>query len=194
MDEEAQQDRVAVGGAEAPARIVEVGDTVGLAFARELIDEWCRWLEVEHGIDLGYQAVRAEIDGLPGAYAPPSGRLWLALARESSHSSPAAAGCVALRALSDGVCELKRLYVRPAFRGHGIGRALTVEAIEEARSLGYRAMRLDTAAFLPAANRLYAELGFREIAPYYPVPPAMLPVTIFLELRLQPGTGSVPGA
>ena len=74
----------------------------------------------------------------------------------------------------EGVCELKRLYVRPAYRGEGIGRALTVQAIDEARSMGYRLMRLDTGTFLEASRRLYASLGFVERGPYYEVPPDVL--------------------
>ena len=142
----------------------------------ELMAEWCRWLEVEHGVDLTYQAVEAELTGLPGAYAPPLGRVWLART-----ASGAPAGCVALRPLDDGICELKRMYVRPAYRGAGLGRALAVRALDAAGQIGYRLMRLDTAQFLTAANRLYADLGFREIGPYYRVPPDMLKLTVFLE-------------
>lgn len=97
-----------------------------------------------------------------------------------------AVGCVALRPMQDdGVCELKRLYVRPAHRGEGIGRALTAKAIDEARALGYRLMRLDTGTFLDASRRLYASLGFVETAPYYDVPSDVLQVTVFMELRLR---------
>jgi GNAT superfamily N-acetyltransferase len=162
--------------------IVEAVGQEQVALARELIGEWCRWLEVERGVDLSYQDVRAEIDGLPGAYAPPAGGLWLAYV--STATAVETAGCVALRPVGDGLCELKRLYVRPAFRGSGLGRALAVRAIARARAIGYRAVRLDTAAFLPAANRLYAHLGFREVAPYSEVPAAMLPFIVFMELTL----------
>ena len=85
---------------------------------------------------------------------------------------------------AEGVCELKRLYVRPARRGLGAGRALAAQAIDEARAMGYRLMRLDTGTFLEASRRLYASLGFVETGPYYEVPPDVLRVTVFMELPL----------
>jgi GNAT superfamily N-acetyltransferase len=108
-----------------------------------------------------------------------------------------AIGGVALRAMQDeGVCELKRLYVRPVCRGLGAGRALAVEAIDEARAMGYRLMRLDTGTFLEASRRLYASLGFVETGPYYEVPPDVLRVTVFMELPLivSPEPRSSPGS
>ncbi|MGZ4199214.1 MAG: GNAT family N-acetyltransferase, partial [Thermoleophilia bacterium] len=135
--------------------------------------------ETEHGIDLTYQDVKGELSGLPGAYAEPRGGLWLA--RDGAWRP---AGCVAIRPLPDGSCELKRMYVRPAFRGRGLGRAHALRALAEARARGYTLKRLDTAAFLVAANSLYADLGFRETAQYYEVPPEMLRITIFMELPL----------
>jgi ribosomal protein S18 acetylase RimI-like enzyme len=91
-------------------------------------------------------------------------------------------GCVALRALdADGGCEMKRLYIAPAARGTGLGRALAGEIAATARRLGYREMRLDTLPSMTAAMRLYAQMGFTETAPYYgPTPPG----TVFLALRL----------
>ena len=123
---------------------------------------------------MGYQSIEAELEGLPGHYRPPKGRCWLAYddagGAGDSDDAGGAVGCVALRPMSDeDVCELKRLYVRPAYRGEGIGRALTIQAIGEARSLGYRLMRLDTGTFLDASRRLYASLGFVERGPYYEV-------------------------
>ena len=110
---------------------------------------------------LAIQDFARELAELPGAYAPPRGRLLLALV----DGEPA--GCVALKAHGTGdVCEMKRLYVRPAFRALGLGRALVEALIAEARAAGYRAMRLDTLPSMRAAQRLYRTLGFYEIRPY----------------------------
>ena len=130
----------------------------------------------ELGVDLGFQGFEEELAGLPGAYAPPTGRLLLAVVEE------APAGCVALRELGDDrACEMKRLYVRPAFRGTGLGRTLAEAIVDGARGVGYERMRLDTLPSMDAALGLYESLGFRSIAPYYENP---IPGARFLELRL----------
>jgi putative acetyltransferase len=161
-------------------RIVEPTTPEQLDAFRGLLREWFDFLVNDRGIDMGYQSVHAELAGLPGAYGPPEGGVWLAYDEAGE-----LAGCVALRPMpDDGVCELKRLYVRPAHRGAGAGRALTAQAIAAARDRGYRLMRLDTGTFLDASRALYASLGFVETGPYYEVPPDVLAVTVFMELVL----------
>jgi GNAT superfamily N-acetyltransferase len=161
-------------------QIVQPSTPEQFAAFRGLLLEWFDFLINDRGIDMGYQSVEAELAGLPGSFGPAKGRMWLA--RDGAGQ---AIGCVALRPMADaGVCELKRLYVRPAHRGEGAGRALTVTAIDEARAMGYKLMRLDTGTFLEASRRLYASLGFVETGPYYDVPPDVLRVTVFMELPL----------
>ena len=142
-----------------------------IAEARRLFKEY----EASLDVDLRYQRFEQELAGLPGAYAPPRGRLLIAV------DDAAPAGCVALRPLGDDVCEMKRLYVRPTARGKRVGRLLTETVIREARSIGYSRMRLDTLPSMKDAQALYQTLGFQEIAPYYASPVAG---TRFMELTL----------
>ena len=160
------------GGREAAAAIVRVETEVELAAVRVLLREYADWL----GIDLSFQDFEKECANLPGDYAPPSGRLLLA----ACELQPA--GCVALRRLSTDTSEMKRLYVRPAFRGKGIGRSLAAAVIDEARKMGYLRMRLDTLASMTEANALYRSLGFLPISPYRHNP---IPGALFLELELR---------
>ncbi|HSS45183.1 MAG TPA: GNAT family N-acetyltransferase [Thermoanaerobaculia bacterium] len=126
----------------------------------ELVRTLFREYQQTLGIDLCFQNFEQELARLPGDYAPPSGRLLLA---SSDHEI---AGCVALRKIEEDVCEMKRLYVRNAFRGQGVGRKLAEAILGEARRIGYRKMRLDTMPSMRAAIPLYRSLGFSEIAPY----------------------------
>jgi len=129
--------------------------------AREIFLDYARSLSV----DLCFQNFEAELATLPGDYAPPEGRLLLAWVDHEL------AGCGALRGLADtdyaNACEMKRLYVRPGFRGFGLGRMLAQSLLDEARSAGYSVMLLDTLDEMEAARELYASLGFDEIPPYY---------------------------
>lgn len=130
------------------------------------------------GIDLTFQDFATEMTQMPGKYAPPTGTLLIA----RDHGGEAI-GCVGLRQLDDGICEMKRLYVDPKGRGTGVGRALAQEVIKEGKKLGYSAMRLDTLPNMTSARGLYRGLGFVEIPSYYDIP---IEGTIFLELRFQP--------
>ena len=124
-----------------------------------------RDLFLEYGESLGFNTCfggfEQELVSLPGDYAPPRGRLLLA------KEGDALAGCVGVRPLAGDRCEMKRLFVRPRFRGAGLGRRLAQAAIDEARKAGYRAMYLDTLPTMIEARRLYGALGFRRCAPYY---------------------------
>jgi len=111
-------------------------------------------------IDLSFQDFAGELAALPGEYAPPSG--CILLARDETE----AVGCVALRRISEDICEMKRLYVKPTFREKGVGRKLSESVIGEARARGYRIMKLDTLPSMREALRLYESLGFRKTTPY----------------------------
>ena len=124
---------------------------------------------------LCFQGFDQELAGLPGAYAPPSGMLLVA------RDGAAAAGCVALRRLDARTAEMKRMYVREAFRGTGLGRRLALAIVEEARQRGHRRVVLDTLPKLAAAIALYRDLGFRETGPYLPSP---TPGALCFELSL----------
>ncbi|HET7453762.1 MAG TPA: GNAT family N-acetyltransferase [Thermoanaerobaculia bacterium] len=127
-----------------------------IAAVRELLLEY----ERDIGVDLCFQGFAAELDRLPGEYAPPRGRLLIARTEEG------AAGCIALRPLGGGACEMKRLYVRPSFRATGLGRALAERILAEARTIGYARMCLDTLSTMARAQSLYEKLGFRDVPPY----------------------------
>jgi|SRR5580698_5274892 putative acetyltransferase len=149
--------------AESPAQIVQ---------ARELFLEYAQSL----GFSLCFQNFDQELASLPGHYAPPDGRLLLA------EYESQLAGCVALHKLASESCEMKRLYLRPQFRGKGLGRAFANRIISEARAIGYQRMRLDTVEpVMKDAVAMYRRLGFKEIAPYCDNPIAG---ALYMELEL----------
>lgn len=156
--------------AETPAQIED---------ARRLFREYAASL----GIDLCFQDFDAELASLPGAYAPPRGRLLLAVDGQQL------LGCVALRPQEGNACEMKRLFVRPEARGRGMGLSLAQAVIGEARALGFQRMRLDTLPTMADAIRLYRALGFHDIPPYYPNP---IEGALYLELALAPSPSPEP--
>jgi putative acetyltransferase len=141
------------------------------AHARSLFEEYAAWL----AIDLCFQGFAEELATLPGAYAPPRGRLLLAGAVD------APVGCIALRPLTDDAGEVKRLYVKPSARGGGLGEALVQAILNDARAIGYRELKLDTIDWMRDARRLYARLGFVECSPYYHNP---VPGAVYMSLAL----------
>ncbi len=152
--------------------LVDAHSPEHLGAIRQLFLEYAYALET----DLCFQNFAQELAHLPGSYGPPEGRLLLALNGEQT------VGCVALRKMDEHVCEMKRLYLRPAFRRLGAGRLLATAIIGAARQIGYQRMRLDTLASMKAAISLYQSLGFRPIAPYYHNPNAE---AVFMELELR---------
>ncbi len=145
---------------------------------RHLFREYFEWVTRDMKFDLTYQGAEDELASLPGAFSLPDGCLLLA------ESDGQAVGCVALRRHDAHTCELKRMYVKPGYRGRGIGRALGERIIHEAKRRGYRSMVLDTEVSLRGAQHLYDSLGFKPTQQYYEVPPDILKRTIFMELAL----------
>jgi putative acetyltransferase len=157
-----------VGGFE----ICQAESVSQIAFARELFVEYAQSL----GFSLCFQGFDRELAGLPGDYAPPKGRLLLLMVAND------VAGCVALHKIDDEICEMKRLYVRPEFRGKGLGKILAERVIAEAREIGYTKLRLDTVEpVMRTAVAMYRNLGFREIAPYRANP---IEGALYMELQL----------
>ncbi len=152
--------------------MVQAQSPAEIEAVRTLFNEYAESL----GFSLCFQSFNVELAELPWEYAPPTGRLLLA----TSNGAPA--GCVALHKLQDGICEMKRLYVRPQFRGTGLGRRLAEEIIGQARQIGYTRMRLDTVvSVMGRAVELYRALGFREIPPYRENP---IPSALYMEIEL----------
>ena len=165
--------RPGVSGRPVPPRIriVPVRSARRIASVRRIFREYSRAV----GEHFRWEGFEEEVRSLPGAYRPPTGSLLLARAGRRI------VGMVATRPWSGAICEMKRLYVRPRFRGLGIGRKLAEAILREARALGYRRMRLDTLDWMKEARTLYRSLGFRAIPPYLPSPGAK---AHYLELRL----------
>jgi ribosomal protein S18 acetylase RimI-like enzyme len=153
-------------------KIVEANTKEFIEKAKELIREYAQSLE----FDLGFQDFDKEMENFPGQYASPRGCLYIAL----NLNDPI--GCAALRDLGQGVCEMKRLYVKPAFRGQKIGNLLAEMVIKAAKDMGYNYMRLDTIPSMKHANMLYDALGFKKIPPYRFNP---IEGATFFELNLQ---------
>lgn len=149
--------------AESPEQLAEI---------RALFQEYEQWL----GVDLHFQQFAQELQALPGDYAPPRGRLLLGV------EGAKVAGCVALRPLDPAICEMKRLFVRPAWHGRGYGRVLARAILQQARDAGYQTMRLDTLTRLAPALALYRSMGFVETAAYRDNPE---PDVIYLEIDLR---------
>lgn len=152
-------------------RLMQAVTEEHLRQARGLFTEYAASL----GFDLSFQGFDEELAGLPGEYASPAGRLFLA------ECDGRLAGCAALRPMGGGACEMKRMFVRPEFRRRGIGRLMAVVLIAEGRAIGYERMLLDTIASMTEAIALYRSLGFRDVAPYRYNPIAG---AVFMELAL----------
>ena len=149
--------------------IIQAETAAQIEDARRLFREYEAWL----GVNLCFQSFEEELKNLPGRYAAPTGRLFLAFADEEI------VGCIALRKIDGEICEMKRLYLRGNFRGLGLGKDLIERLIDEARKIGYKKMRLDTLpSKMPKAVKLYESYGFQKIKPYYENPHTE---TLFME-------------
>ena len=152
--------------------IIQAQTVTGLGAVRDLFVEYAQSL----GFSLCFQGFDSELAHLPGDYSPPRGRLLLA------RVDGAPAGCVGLHAFSGDIAEIKRLYVKPEFRGHGLGRQLADKAIAEAKKIGYSRLRLDSVEdTMRTAVAMYRAMGFREIKPYRENP---IPSALYMELDL----------
>jgi len=158
------------------ATIREANGSADVEEVRQLFEEYAQSL----GVDLSFQGFGEELASLPGSYSPPGGRLLLAA--DQAH----AVGCVGVRPLENGICEMKRLYVRPEARGRGVARQLAEAAIAFGKAANYHAMRLDTLPTMTAAQELYRQLGFRVVEAYRYNP---VPGTSFMQLDLDGSAG-----
>jgi GNAT superfamily N-acetyltransferase len=172
-------------GPQPGVRVAEATTAAEIDDVRALMRAFVAWHRARHVEDLELidryfsdGAFETELAELPGAYAPPDGRLLLA----TCESEPA--GCVALRAIGDGACEMKRMFVPPRFQGLGVGRALAEAVVADARAIGYREMWLDTSVRQVEALGLYESLGFEEAEPYHELPDEMVGWLVFRRLTL----------
>jgi ribosomal protein S18 acetylase RimI-like enzyme len=157
--------------------IIQAHTTQDILTAKTLFQEYSESL----GFDLGFQNFDEELANFPGQYSPPAGRLYLA----RYHDQPV--GCVGLRKFEKSVCEMKRLYVKPDFRGKQAGRELAKAVIKAAKTIGYEYIRLDTLPSMESANTLYRSLGFKPMGPYRYNP---FDGAVFMELNLKDLKGS----
>jgi len=156
----------------AEIKIISAATPEHIHAVRSLFTEYQQWLN----FSLCFQGFDKELAELPGKYAPPKGRIYLASVAENI------AGCIALRPMDEeGICEMKRLFVRKEFRGKGIGKMLAERTIADAQQIGYRAMRLDTLQRMESARALYTILGFKVIPAYYDNP---MDEVVYMELQL----------
>ena len=155
-----------------------------LGVAQEFVT-WMTSAVREHYPELPLTELTSEHDyddmskKFPGEHVPPHGRILLAMHSDS------VAGCIALGKMSDGVCEMRTLYVRPAYRGRGVAKQLVDALIDEARAIGYTYMRLDTLGFMQNAHQIYRSVGFYDIAPYRDISDTLQQYMCFLELDLR---------
>jgi len=164
-------------------RLVEADTPAQFEAARALIEEYAAQIRSSMGVDLCFQNLSSELAHLPDMYGPPTGCLLLA------GSDGEWVGCCALRRIADGVCEMKRLYIKPTTRGAQLGRRLAEQLLAKARALGYRRMMLDTLKEMTAARALYGSLGFRQVEPYYLNPTAGV---TYMELDLETAQHTAP--
>lgn len=170
-------EEIELASADKMVEIIQAQNSRHIDETRTLFAEYAAWL----GVNLCFQNFEKEVAELPGAYAPPTGRLFLAIENDQ------VAGCVALRKLEEGIGEMKRLYVRPEYRGQGLGRKLTELIIEVAREVGYQRLRLDTLpGKMDQAIAMYRSLGFRDIEKYYDNP---YDTAAYMELMLNQERG-----
>jgi GNAT superfamily N-acetyltransferase len=159
-------------------RIIDVQTDSELMQVKDLFRAYYQFLAQEDGLDLSNPGLEEELAALPGIFAPPEGRLVMAVTGEQ------AMGCAALRRVDEKVCELKRMFVLPQFRGQGVGKALARTLIEQARTMGYERMQLDTGTAWGSAIQLYESLGFQRVEPSSEVPEDLRKISVFMERSL----------
>ena len=160
-------------------KIRETVSNADLEQIKKMFRQYFTWITDDNKINMSYQGIETELDSLPGKFSPPEGCLLIA----EVDGNPV--GCVALRSFEPGICEMKRLFVKPECRSKGVGMALAKRVITEAQKRGYHKMLLDTGDFMVAAQKLYRSLGFKTTNQYYEVPEEVLKRTVFMELSLE---------